>query len=111
MVCLGSQIVLRTAQIVCQALFILDGEIWADHKKPYLRSMRIKLDFMGNLLPSAGPSREKFYFPIIYFTFHFSGLGFLPQTLNKSRNSRQNRTGIVWELRVLKILEETGNRM
>ena len=48
MVRLGSQIVLRTAKIVWQAFFILDGEISADHKKPYLRSLRIKLDFMGN---------------------------------------------------------------
>lgn len=60
------------------------GEMWADHKKPYLRGVRRKLDFMENLLPSAGPFRKKFYSLIPRFVFRFSRLCFLPQTLNKS---------------------------
>ena len=60
------------------------GGMWADHKKPYLRGVRGKLDFLGNLLPSAGPLRKAFYSLIAHFIFHLSGLHFLPQTLNES---------------------------
>lgn len=62
------------------------GEMWADHKQPYLRGVRRKLDFVENLLPSAGPFRKKFYSLIAHFIFHLSGLFSSPNFEQESKS-------------------------
>lgn len=68
----------------------IPGQCELTTRNPVLRGVRGKLDFTGNLLPSAGPCRKKFYSLITHFVFHFFRLCvFFPALYNSEQGSRR----------------------